>query len=193
MPQPSRTILVSIRHSDAKRPCVIGPSADKTLADVRSIALYSLGIPDDAAENLKLFADATEIVDLTETVGHLAAGRAAIRLELGAAPNTAPRDPRFELTPTQVEQIMRLEAEAAEFRTQMQRVGVDGSIMHLIGERDGSTTRRSSKRNTVIVEQEYTVDKDKELAALRALRELPDGAGMEAFIAAFKNRLNSGR
>jgi hypothetical protein len=191
MTQSSQTSLVSIRHTGAKMPCVIGPSADKTLADVRSIALYSFGIPEDAAENYKLFADATELVDLTETVGHLAGGERVLRLDLGAMPNAAPRDPRFELTPDQVEWIMRIEADAAEFRTQMQRVGVDGSIMHLIGERDGSTTRRSSNGNVVVVEQEYVVDKDKELAAMRALRELPDGAGNEAFLAAYNKRLNN--
>jgi hypothetical protein len=171
-------------------PCIIGPSADKTLADVRSIALDSFGIPDDAAGDYKLFADTVELLDLTETVGHLAAGERVLRLDLGAIPNAAARDPRFEPTPDQVEWIMRIEADAAEFRKQLQRVGVDGSIMELIGERDGSTTRRSSKGN-VIVEQAYVVDKDKELAARRALRELPDGAGKEAFLAAYKDRLNN--
>jgi hypothetical protein len=192
MTQSSKTILVSVRHAGSKMPCVIGPSADKTLADVRSIVLYSLGIPDSGAEGYKLFAGAVELVDLTETVGHLAAGERVLRLDLGATPNVAAPDPRFELTPDQVEKIMRLEAEAAEFRTQMQRVGIDGSIMQFIGERGGSTSRRSSKGNTVIVEQEYVVDKDKESAALRALRELPDGAGKEAFLAAYNNRLRSG-
>jgi len=183
MTQSSQTILVSIRHSGAKMPCVIGPSADDTLARVRSIALYSFGISEDAAEDYKLFAGIVELVDLADTVGHLAGGEKVLQLDLGAMPNAAPRDPRFELTPDQVEQIMRIEADSAEFRMQMHRVGVDGSIMQLIGERDGSTTRQSSKGNVV--------DEDKELAAMRALRELPDGAGHEAFLAAYKKRLNN--
>ena len=185
----SRTVLVSVRCAGTKMPNAIGPSAEDTLAHVKSVALYHFGISEDAAADYKLFAGGIELVDLTETVGHLAGGQKVVQLDLGITPNPAPRDPRFELTPAQVEQIMQLEADAAEFRAQTERVGVDGSIMDLIGERDESTTRRINKGDVVIVEQEYIVDDDKESAAMRALRELPDGAGEEAFLAAYKKQL----
>jgi hypothetical protein len=189
----SRTILVSIRHAGAKMPSAIGPSSDDTLARVRSVALYHFGISEDVAKDYKLFVGGVELVDLTETAAHLAGGQKVLQLDLGTTPNPAPRDPRFELTPPQIEQIMRIEADAAEFRAQMQRVGIDGSIVDLIGVRDESTTRRINTGHIMVVEQEYLVDDDKKSAAVRALQELPDGAGKEAFIVAYKNRLNSGR
>jgi hypothetical protein len=185
MTESSQTVLVSIRYSGAEMPCIIGPSVDTTLATVRSVALHSFGIPENAAGSCKLFVDAVELVDLGETVGHLAAGETLIRLDLGSAPNAAPRNPLFELTQAQIERIAQIESDAAELHRQMERTGVDLNIAQLTGELDDASTTRTRNGNAHVVEQCYVVDETKEAAAMRALRQLPDGAGNEAFLAVY--------
>jgi hypothetical protein len=188
MAQSNQTILVSIRHAGAEMPCVICPSAGTTLASVRSIALDSFGIPHDSAERYKLFVDAVELVDLTETVGRLAAGERLVRLDLGIVPDVSPRNPRFELTQDQFNKIMHIEAEATELRRQLKRTGVHVNIAQLVGELDGSST--ATRTSGGVVEECYLFDEIKGAAAMQALQQLADGAGNEAFLAAYESCLN---